>query len=108
MFGRAIGARGALKLDRGMLDPEAFVQFMRDRLEQLVIQLWLALHDMGGAGRLGRAQAPNMEVMDLGDAGKLLEEILHRAWIDSARDGVEHKIDRIAPVSYTHLTLPTS
>ena len=33
--------------------------------------------------------------MDLGDTGKLLEEILHCAWIDPARDGVEHEIDRI-------------
>ena len=37
--------------------------------------------------------------MDLGDAGKLFEKILHRARIDPARDGVEHEIDRIAQQS---------
>ena len=99
VFGRAIRSVAAFELNRGVLDPEALVQFMRDRLEQLIVELRFAFHDMRGAGRLGRAQAPDVEVMDLGDAGQLFEKSFHRARIDPARDGVEHEIDRVAQQS---------
>src|SRR5450755_4384857 len=96
VFGRAIRSVAALELNGGVLDSETVVQFVRDLFEQLIVELWLALHHVGGAGGLGRTQSPDVEVMDFGDAGKLLEENLHRAGIDPARHGIEHQIDRIA------------
>ena len=37
--------------------------------------------------------------MDFGNARQLLEKSLHRSWIDSAGDGVEHETDGVAQQS---------
>ena len=76
VFGRAIRSVAALELNRGVLDAEAIVQLVRDLFQQLIVELRLALHDVRGAGGFRRAQAPDVEMMDFGDAGELLEKIL--------------------------------
>jgi len=96
VLGWTIRATRALELNSGVFDPESFVQFVRDRFQQLIVELRFTFHDMRGAGSLGCAQTPDVEVMDFGHAGKLFEETFDRTGIDPARHSIESEADGIA------------
>jgi len=100
VFGRAIRPVATLELNRGVLDAETLMQFMRDLFEQVVVELRLALHDVRGAGGLGGAQAPDVEM----NGSRLRRGSCSRKfWTATgsmpARHGVENKADRVTQKS---------
>jgi hypothetical protein len=59
-----------LDLDRRVPDAEPLPQVVRDRLQEVVVHSGAGTDDVGGERRMGCAQAPDVQVVDRGDAGK--------------------------------------
>lgn len=79
-----------------MPDPEPRIDLAGQAPQQLVAVHALVQHQMRGERGLGRAQSPDVQVMDLLDAGQATEIGGDLALVDARRNGVERQIDRIA------------
>ena len=85
-----------LHLDRRVLNLELRFQCVRYRLQQRVVGV-VGVHDqMHRQRRFGRAHAPDVQVVDVLDAGQCFEIRAHRADIDVVGHRVHGQIERFA------------
>ena len=78
-----------------MADAEALLQFVLSAPQQGFGGDAFGTHEMRRQRRLGRAHAPNMQVVDGGDAGQRPEIIGDGLALDAGRHGMQGEIDRI-------------
>src|SRR6184192_1831106 len=57
-------------LERGMFDAEPLVQLVSDALQKRVLVRRVRHHQMCRQGHVGRAQSPNVQIVDFADSGK--------------------------------------
>src|SRR5436190_2040282 len=86
---------GGLDLQCHMADAEALLQFVLSAPQQGFGGDAFGTHEMRRQRRLGRAHAPNMQVVDGGDAGQRPEIIGDGLALDAGRHGMQGEIDRI-------------
>ena len=78
-----------------MVNTEALVEFAHEAAERGVAGM-AARHDqMAGQRGLGRAHAPDMQIVDRGDPGQRREMGAHGDRIDPFRDGIEGETHRV-------------
>src|ERR1051326_3569996 len=86
---------GGLDLQRHMADAEALLQFVLSAPKQGFGRDAFGAHEVRGQRRLGRAHAPDMQVVDGGDAGQRTEIIGDGVALDAGRHGMQGEIDRV-------------
>src|SRR5215831_17318593 len=82
---------GELDLDRRMMDAKAMVQLLRDRAQRGVAGVASWHYQMAGQRRLGGAHAPDVQVVQSGNAGDLQQMRAHSRGIDAFRNCVERE-----------------
>src|SRR6266851_1165426 len=95
---QAAGKRGMadLELKGRVLDPEALVQLAARLCGQFIVDRRARADEMNRQRRFRRAHAPDMEIVDLGDARQAGEIGLYGVAIDALGHHVHRQIDGIA------------
>ena len=83
-------------LKSGMLDMESLVQNMFQAGEERIVGIEFGNDEMGGEGGFGGTHGPDMQIVEIGDAGGLAEEGDNPLAVDMGGDGIEGHVGGIA------------